>query len=373
LGNQAFKAGNYAKAIEHYSEALKLDASAHTYWSNRSASYAGLGDWENAANDAAECVKANKKFVKGYFRLALAQKNLQRYEQALDTIMKGLGIDFGNSDLKSMKKEIEDAVRLQKVASYVETAKQQFASRDYGACLSTIESGLRIDAGNAALVALKGKVQPLWEQKERARKAGLSPVEKMKEEGDALYKDANFEAAIAQYSKTLDKMDDQTSDFAMKVLSNRAACHKQLSNFDGVISDCTSVLEVRPDDVKSLLRRAQAFEAVERYKMALQDVRTLLALPADVVGPSNTSVGASKGWRGICKDGYAPVFRAMTLVVPVQRFGCFSRSCRNVIVCVPSRRSLYSFSLMSAFTCNLQIANGLQHRLNRVIQKLRDG
>lgn len=25
----------------------------------------------------------------------------------------------------------------------------------------------------------------------------------------------------------------------------RAACYKQLSNFDGVISDCTSVLEVK--------------------------------------------------------------------------------------------------------------------------------
>lgn len=114
--------------------------------------------------------------------------------------------------------------------------------------------------------------------------------------------------AIKQYTKTLDKIGDQDSELALKVFSNRAACYKQLSNFDGVISDCTSVLEVRPDDVKSLLRRAQAFEAVERYKMALQDVRTLLALPADVVGASNTT-----------------------------------------------------------------IAHGLQHRLNRVIAKLREG
>lgn len=96
--------------------------------------------------------------------------------------------------------------------------------------------------------------------------------------------------AIEQYSKTLDKISDASSEIALKVFSNRAACYKQLSNFDGVISDCTSVLEVRPDDVKSLLRRAQAFEAVERYKMALQDVRTLLALPADVVGASNTTI-----------------------------------------------------------------------------------
>lgn len=46
-------------------QAIEIDPSAHTYWSNRSASYAGLQDWENAATDAAECVKVNKGFVKG--------------------------------------------------------------------------------------------------------------------------------------------------------------------------------------------------------------------------------------------------------------------------------------------------------------------
>lgn len=290
LGNAAFKAGDYRKAIEHYSEAIKVDPSAHTYWSNRSASYAGLNDWENAANDAAECIKANKGFVKGYFRLALAQKNLKQYDAAVETIKKGLTVDFGNADLKSMRKEIDDALRLQKVDAIIEAAQAQLAAKDYGGCLSSIESGLRIDAGNTILNGLKAKAQPMFDKEEKARKAGLSPVEKMKEEGDALYKAAKFEEAIKQYTKTLDKIDDKSSEIALKVYSNRAACYKQLSEFDHLISDCTSVLEVRPDDVKSLLRRAQAFEAVERYKMALQDVRTLLALPTEQVGPSNTTV-----------------------------------------------------------------------------------
>ena len=30
-----------------------------------SASYAGLSEWEEAANDAAQCIKVNKTFVKG--------------------------------------------------------------------------------------------------------------------------------------------------------------------------------------------------------------------------------------------------------------------------------------------------------------------
>ena len=65
------------------------------------------------------------------------------------------------------------------------------------------------------------------------------------------------------------------------------ACYKQISNFDGTISDCTAVLEVEPQNVKALIRRAQAFEGVERYRFALQDVKTVLGMPYHQVGNAN--------------------------------------------------------------------------------------
>jgi hypothetical protein len=40
-----------------------------------SASYAGLQDWENAANDAAECIKVDKNFVKGASRLGFSSQS----------------------------------------------------------------------------------------------------------------------------------------------------------------------------------------------------------------------------------------------------------------------------------------------------------
>lgn len=42
----------------------------------------------------------------GYFRLALAQKSMQKFDAALETIKKGLTVDFGNNDLKTMRKEV---------------------------------------------------------------------------------------------------------------------------------------------------------------------------------------------------------------------------------------------------------------------------
>ena len=42
----------------------------------------------------------------------------------------------------------------------------------------------------------------------------------------------------------------QSGELALKCFNNRAACYKQLSNFDGTIEDSTQVLEYKPDDVK---------------------------------------------------------------------------------------------------------------------------
>lgn len=98
-GNQAFARKQYSDAIDLYTEAIKRDQLNHVYFSNRSASYAGLKDWESAATDAKECIRLDPNFIKGYYRLALAQIELNDYEKAISTIRQGLSIDPNNPQL----------------------------------------------------------------------------------------------------------------------------------------------------------------------------------------------------------------------------------------------------------------------------------
>ena len=44
-------------------------------------------------------------------------------------------------------------------------------------------------------------------------------------------------------------------------------------NYDGVIEDCSAALELNPEHTKSLLRRAKAYEAIEKFSKALADYR----------------------------------------------------------------------------------------------------
>ncbi|KAG7375994.1 hypothetical protein PHYPSEUDO_014702 [Phytophthora pseudosyringae] len=90
LGNEEFNEKNFDKAVECYSEAIRLGPENFVYYSNRSAAYGAMGKWELAEKDAQECVKRNPEFAKGYHRLANAQQQLGRKKEAIETLKAAL-------------------------------------------------------------------------------------------------------------------------------------------------------------------------------------------------------------------------------------------------------------------------------------------
>jgi len=290
VGNNFFKTGQYQNAIDKYAAASAIDPSVPAYWSNAAACYEKLGKYEEMAEASRSCIKADRNFVKGYFRLAQALKNMNELAESIKAIESGLAISSSNADLKRMKKELTELQRGEQVAAYCRTADEQMQNGDIAAAYKTLELASRIDAGNADIDRMMSRVKPKYDALEARRKAGLSSTELYKEKGDEAYKAANFEGAIEFYAKCIDALKSEGKEFsqlALKAHSNRAACYKQISNFDGVIGDCTAVLEIEPENVKALIRRAQAFEGVERYRFALQDCKTVLQMPSGTVGKAN--------------------------------------------------------------------------------------
>mmetsp|Transcript_23960 Transcript_23960/g.35430 ORF Transcript_23960/g.35430 Transcript_23960/m.35430 type:complete len:324 (-) Transcript_23960:100-1071(-) len=289
-GNQFFKSGEYKKAIEKYEAASKTDPTVPAYYSNAAACWEKVGDYEPMAEAARNCIKADRNFVKGYFRLATAQKNLNQLPECIKTLESGLAVQSTNPDLKRMKKEITELQRGEQVASHIVKAEEQMQNGDIPGAMKTLDLASRLDAGNPDIERMLSKVKPKFDAVESKRKASLSSTELHKEQGDNSYKNARFEEAVEHYSKCIENLKKEgkaESELALKAYSNRAACYKQISNFDGTIADCTAVLEIDHENVKALIRRAQAFEGVERYRFALQDVKSVLAMPSKKVGKAN--------------------------------------------------------------------------------------
>ncbi|CAJ1328321.1 unnamed protein product [Effrenium voratum] len=108
-GNAEFQAKNYKEAIKHFTEAIKHDPSDHVFFSNRSACYASLEQYDKALEDGTECVRLKPDWAKGYTRKGLAEYFLSKYDNAADTYKAGLKLAPEDATLKEGLKKAMDA------------------------------------------------------------------------------------------------------------------------------------------------------------------------------------------------------------------------------------------------------------------------
>jgi len=130
----------------------------------------------------------------------------------------------------------------------------------------------------------------------------------MKEEGNNLFRSGQYASAIDQYSKaisSLEKATDQTVNTSV-LLSNRAACHLKTGNCPAAVKDCCQSLQLIPHSSKALLRRAAAYEALEKYGDAYIDYKHVLSVDMSAL---QASQGASR-CQGLLQQRYgASVWR----------------------------------------------------------------
>ncbi|XP_067323439.1 sperm-associated antigen 1 [Anolis sagrei] len=107
----------------------------------------------------------------------------------------------------------------------------------------------------------------------------------LKAEGNELFKNGQFGEATLKYSEAIDNVINsgiQCPEDLCILYSNRAACYLKEGNCTDCIQDCNSALQLHPYSLKPLLRRAMAYESMERYRQAYVDYKTLLQIDSGI-------------------------------------------------------------------------------------------
>ncbi|XP_035732459.1 serine/threonine-protein phosphatase 5-like isoform X10 [Vespa mandarinia] len=81
--NEFFKIQAYDKAIELYTNAIKLNPNIAVYYGNRSFAYLKTECFGYALVDASKAIKLDKNYVKGYYRRAATYMSLGKFKLAL--------------------------------------------------------------------------------------------------------------------------------------------------------------------------------------------------------------------------------------------------------------------------------------------------
>uniref|UniRef100_A0A0D9VL71 Amidase domain-containing protein n=1 Tax=Leersia perrieri TaxID=77586 RepID=A0A0D9VL71_9ORYZ len=95
-GNNAFKGRQWNKAVEHYSDAIKLNDTNATYYCNRAAAYIELGCYKQAEADCDQALLLDKKNVKAYLRRGVSREAVLNYQEALKDIRHALALEPQN-------------------------------------------------------------------------------------------------------------------------------------------------------------------------------------------------------------------------------------------------------------------------------------
>ncbi|CAK7319746.1 Mitochondrial import receptor subunit TOM34 [Vulpes lagopus] len=141
-------------------------------------------------------------------------------------------------------------------------------------------------------------------------------VEGLRAAGNQSFRNGQFAEAAGLYSRALRALQAQgcsNPEEESILFSNRAACHLKDGNCRDCIKDCTSALALIPFSMKPLLRRASAYEALEKYPLAYVDYKTVLQIDDKV---ASALEGINRMTRALV-DSLGPQWRLKLPSIPL--------------------------------------------------------
>ncbi|NWU56384.1 TOM34 protein, partial [Dromas ardeola] len=103
--------------------------------------------------------------------------------------------------------------------------------------------------------------------------------------GNEEFRRGQYGPAAALYTRALALLEasgEAAAEERSVLLANRAACHLKDGACRLCVADCSGALELVPFGIKPLLRRAAAYEALESYRLAYVDYKTVLQVDCTV-------------------------------------------------------------------------------------------
>lgn len=109
-GNAAFKGRQWNKAVNYYTEAIKLNGTNATYYCNRAAAYLELGCFQQAEDDCTKAILLDKKNVKAYLRRGTARESLLLYKEAIKDFKHALVLEPQNKVANLAEKRLRKLI-----------------------------------------------------------------------------------------------------------------------------------------------------------------------------------------------------------------------------------------------------------------------
>ncbi|KAL9674599.1 hypothetical protein QQ045_030871 [Rhodiola kirilowii] len=106
---------------------------------------------------------------------------------------------------------------------------------------------------------------------EALKQKALEQANETKVGGNKLFVEGQYEEALLQYELALQIAPDMASSFELHSIchSNCGTCFVKLGKYEDTIKECKKALELNPNYMKALIRRAGSYEKLEHFEEAI--------------------------------------------------------------------------------------------------------
>ncbi|KAJ0065863.1 hypothetical protein NL108_000093, partial [Boleophthalmus pectinirostris] len=337
-GNEAFRAKDYEEAIAYYSRSISILPTVIAH-NNRAQAEIKLKRWNIAMKDCQKVLQMEPGNIKALLRRASVYTNTGRFETAAEDLRTVLKQEPQNpaalkllseTELKMQEERMTEKKRKGKKILVQEVDEDDNMGNAQKKPHGKGDSSPHSDTGNShhhhhapwrGKTSSADKYKVNHESKDKVAngtgKRGSNastqedqsgktpaggqaketvnldapcgalppPLSRLKNEGNLLFKNGQFADALEKYSQAIQGYTDsgiESPEDLCILYSNRAACYLKDGNSQDCIQDCTKALELQPFSLKPLLRRAMAYESLERYRKAYVDYKTVLQIDMSV-------------------------------------------------------------------------------------------
>lgn len=122
-----------------------------------------------------------------------------------------------------------------------------------------------------------GNQSPI-EEEEESEEDILAEASEIRSEGNTQFSQQQYPQALEFYERSLQVLsrisnsaNSRLIESKLMTMSNKALCLLKLKQFDRCIEECNAILQIQPQHLKAIFRRAQAYFEKGMLDRALED------------------------------------------------------------------------------------------------------
>jgi tetratricopeptide (TPR) repeat protein len=252
----------YDKAIEDYTQAIRLDPNSSIAYRERGKAYSDKGDQDKAIADYTQAIRLDPNYALAYNGRGAAYNNKRDYDRAIA--------------------DYTQAIRLNPnfIYAYDNRGNAYSNKEDYDRAIADYTQAIRLDPNFALAYNNRGNAYFNKKDYDRAitdytQVIRLDPsyVYAYGNRGSAYNNKGDYDRAIADYTQAI-RLDPN----AVSAYNNRGNAYYNKKDYDRAITDYTQAISLDPNDADAYGIRGVAYSRSGQNSRAIQDLEKAIAL-----------------------------------------------------------------------------------------------